>query len=184
MSLLEQQKFLAQLFTNESLRHSFWENPHKIGVENDLNDEEIKQIKKIIEKDFNFFADSLYFKRLQDVEKLLPIVQKILGKQKFQQDFRMFSNSFLPKTVKKHLEDAIQFCKFLQLKNLLNEWQKEIVKFESAKLQFFGYQKRFVFLILHYDLSKTVENLAFEPEKKLGFAIWFRIGKTIKHYNF
>lgn len=173
MSLKEQQDFLARLFTDESLRHSFWENPEKIGKENGLDDSEIEQFKEIIPEDLNFFADSLFHKRLHEVERLLPLTKKALDKD-FSKIFQEFSQIYQPSTVKKHLEDAIEFCKFLRSQQLEQVYARDAAKFEQAKHEFFGYGKQISFCLLRHNV--------FSLQKKIGFAVWYRIGNRTYHF--
>lgn len=173
MALIEQQNFLARIFTDENLRRSFWENPETIGKENGLSEIEIAQFKQIIPDDLNFFADSLFHKRLHEVEKLLPLTKKAIDKN-FTDLFREFSQNYQPITVKKHLEDAIEFCKYVQIQQLEPQSAKDTAKFEQAKHEFFGYGKSFSFCLLRHNV--------FSFQKKLGFAIWFRFGNQTHHF--
>ncbi|MBX7170108.1 MAG: hypothetical protein K1X72_04060 [Pyrinomonadaceae bacterium] len=173
MSLLEQQNFLARIFTDETLRQTFWENPQIVGIENGLDEVEIVQIKSIIPEDLNFFADSLLHKRLNEVEKLLPLTKKILEKD-FGKYFREFSQIFQPITVKKHLEDAIEFCKYLQLNKIKPSPAQSTAKFEQTKHEFFGYGKSFAYCFLQHNV--------FNGQKKLGFAFWYRFGNQTRHF--
>lgn len=173
MPLLEQQNFLARIFTDENLRRSFWEKPEAVGKENGLTDSEIEQLKKIIPDDLNFFADSLFHKRLREVEKLLPLTKKALDKN-FIDLFREFSNTFQPITVKKHLEDAIEFCKFIRAQDIDSNFAKDTANFEQKKHEFFGYGKIYSFVVLRHDV--------FSLRKKLGFAVWYRIGNQTYHF--
>ena len=173
MALLEQQNFMARIFTDENLRQSFWENPEKIGQEHGLSEIEVAQMKEIIPDDLNFFADSLFHKRFHEVEKLLPLTKKSLGNE-FLKIFREFSNQFQPVTVKKHLEDAIQFCKYLQSQKIEPMYAKDSAKFEQTKHEFFSEGKFLSFCLLRYNV--------YNSKKKLGFAVWYRIGNRSHHF--
>src|SRR6185369_7897216 len=104
MSLQEQQNLLAKLYTDAEFRRAFLSMPEKIGIENELNKIEIKEIAGIMPEELDFFADSLFWKRLREVEKFLPLTRKVLGED-FINYFRRFSQNFNPQTVKKHIED-------------------------------------------------------------------------------
>jgi hypothetical protein len=171
MSLLEQQNLLARLYTDEKFRRDFLNEPLKSGAENNLNEAEIVELTKVMPEELNFFSESLFVKRLREVEKLLPLTHKVLAKD-FQVYFREFTNNYNPQTVKKHLEDAIEFCKYLQTKQIET---KDAAKFEQAKLEFHGYGKSFKFVRLNYNIE------TFEPKK--GFAMWIKAGKTVKFFN-
>src|SRR5215212_4518525 len=135
MSLLDVQNLLARIFTDEDLRLQFLLEPEKIGIENNLSAAEIEQIKQILPEQINFFADSLVYKRLREVEKLLPLTRKILEKE-FGKYFREFANQFQPQAIKKHLEDAIEFGGFLQSKRIEPVWAKDLAKLVRARLSF------------------------------------------------
>jgi hypothetical protein len=171
MSLLEQQNFLARLFTDKNLRQSFWENPSKIGKDNGLSELEISQLNEIVSKDLDFFAESLFHKRLQEVEKLLPLTKKFLDKD-FSKVFRGFSQTFQPKSIKKHLEDAIEFCKYLQ--NVETQYVKDAAKFEQTKHEFFSRQKLVSLCLLKHNI--------FNLKKKITIAVWYRTGNQTRHF--
>jgi hypothetical protein len=171
MGLLEQQNLLARLYTDEQFRRDFLNEPVKIGTENNLNESEISELTDVMPDELNFFSESLFVKRLREVEKLLPLTHKVLT-ENFQQHFREFTNNYNPQSVKKHLEDALEFCKYLQTKQIDT---KDAAKFEQAKLEVFGYGKSFKFVRLNHNIETF--------EQKKGFAMWIKVGKNIKYFN-
>ncbi len=185
MSLQRQQDFLARLFTDECLRQNFLSAPEKIGAENGLSELETKDLKTILPDQLNFFADSLYWKRLREVERFLPLSRKILN-DGFEKLFREFSQNFNPQTVKKHLEDAFEFCRFLQEQNI-SEFAQNTAKFERAKLEFYGYGRRLVVCRLEFDFRKIsredARSQSLIPEKKRKFAIWLKIRGKTRHFT-
>ena len=172
MGLLEQQNFLARIFTDESLRLSFWDDPARVGAENGLLETDITQLKEIIPADLNYFANSLFHKRLHEVERLLPLTKKALDKD-FSGLFREFSNNFQPTKIRKHLEDALGFCQFLQ-SNTTSRAALDTAKFEMTRHKFFQEEKLLAFCLLKYDV--------FTLKRKYGICIWYRLGKTIYHF--
>lgn len=184
MSLLEQQNFLARLYTDKNLRKSFLAEPKKIGLENDLTEPEIAELSAIIPEELNFFADSLVWKRLREVEKILPLTRKVLS-ESFEEHFREFSQKYNPKSVKKHLEDAIEFCSFLQNCEIEPIWAKDLAKFEQARLIFNTKTKDFLFRKFDFDVRKISREGAkaqSEFPKRRTFAIWIRVGNKSKHF--
>ena len=180
MSLQKQQDFLARLFIDEGLRQNFLSAPEKIGAENGLNESEINDLQIILPEQISFFAESLFWKRLREVEKMLPLTKEFLDAN-FVELFREFAENYNPNTVKKHLEDAIEFCKFLA-KAGVSEIVKNVAKFEQTKLEFFGYGKRFAICRLDYDI-KEISREGAKAQRKT-FAIWLKIGNKIKYFNF
>lgn len=181
MSLQAQQNFLARLYTDAELRRDFLSQPEKIGAENDLNGKEIAELAEILPEELNFFAESLFWKRLREVEKFLPLTKRFLGED-FSTHFSEFSQNFNPQTVKKHLEDAIGFCLFLQ-KPEVAEIVRNIAEFEKTKIEFFGYGRRFAFCRLNYNIEEIAGAQSLFRRKKTIF-VWLRIGRKIKHFSF
>jgi hypothetical protein len=188
MSLYEQQNFLARLYTDENLRRSFLSEPAKIGAENDLSENEIDELAAVIPDELNFFADSLFWKRLREVEKFLPLTQKVLAGD-FEKHFREFAQIYNPKSIKKHLEDAVEFCSFVQNCAISPVWKKDLVKFEQARLLFNSNAERFVFRKFDFDIREILKQISGAetdddfPKRRL-FAVWLRIGNRAKFFTF
>ena len=184
MSLQEQQNFLARLYTDAQLRRAFLFAPAQIGAEHNLNENEIAEIAEIMPEELNFFADSLFWKRLREVEKMLPLTRKTLGVD-FTVIFREFSQNFIPRTVKKHLEDAFEYCQFLQ-KQDISEIAKNAARFEQSKLEFVSFGKRIVYCKLDFDFREIYrresETQSINLKKRITIAVWLRIGKKTKHF--
>lgn len=177
MSLLDVQNFTARLYTDENLRREFLIAPVEIGKVNNLSEKEIAELTEILPAELNFFADSLRRKRLREVEKLLPLTRKALADD-FEKHFREFANQFTPESIKKHLEDAIQFAEFLRERE--KDWKRDAAKFEAAKLEFYAHGKSLVFRIFDYDVKEISRRIAEPPpnfQKRKTFALWLRIGK-------
>ena len=184
MGLLEQQNFLAKLYTDDNFREKFISEPEEFGKKHKLNVNEIDEISEILPDEIIAFADSLFYKRLREVERFLPWTRKELG-AKFEREFREFIIGFNPQSVKKHLEDAIEFAKFLQLRKLNPTWLKDIIKLEQSKLEFAGFGKRLIIKKFDFDVRDfypTNNETKQELNKRNTFAIWLRFGKTHKHF--
>ncbi|MEP6901269.1 MAG: hypothetical protein ABJA66_05935 [Actinomycetota bacterium] len=187
MSLQQQQNFLARLYTDAEFRRAFLSAPEKIGAENSLDKKEITEIAEILPEELNFFADSLFWKRLREVEKLLPLTKMILQND-FEVLFRAFSTTYNPQNVKKHLEDSFEFCNFIQ-KNSLIRVAKSVAKFERARLIFNTEQKKIIFEHFDFDMKAILNDISKNPDqlnlvlnKKKTFVIWLRIGKNRKQF--
>ncbi|MCY7377564.1 MAG: hypothetical protein LH472_16525 [Pyrinomonadaceae bacterium] len=168
MSLLETLNFLARVYTDANLRREFLSAPERIGKENALTAEEICEIVEIFPDEINAFAESLFWKRLREVEKLLPLTRRSLNAE-FERLFREFSPDFNPPSIKKHLEDALCFGRFLQKSAAVSELAKNAAKFEGAKLEFYAVHKNFIVRYFDFDIQTG--------ERKKHFKIWLRIGK-------
>jgi len=185
MSLREQQNFLAKLYTDEQLRRAFLSEQSKIGEENFLNETEITEISEMLPEEISFFAESLFRKRLREVEKFLPLTRKVCGDE-FQRLFREFSQSYNSQTIKKHLEDASEFCAFLQQSDSASEISKNTARYEQSKLKFYSYGKKFVVCKLSFDVREIGEQFVKTSgdnlKKKTKIAVWIRVGNTVKHF--
>lgn len=168
MSLLETQNFLARIYTDENLRREFLFAPEEIGKQNALNEPEILEILEIFHEEINAFAESLIWKRLREVEKLLPLTREELNTE-FVYHFRRFAPTFNSRSVRKHLDDALYFANYLQNCETVSVFVKNAAKFECAKLEFYALNKRIVARFFECDLRTGI--------KKKHFKIWLRIGK-------
>jgi len=184
MSLKEQQNLLARLYTDNEFREAFLSSPETVGAANGLSEAEIEDLAGVMPEELNFFAASLFWKRLREVEKFLPLTKKTLGED-FTAYFREFSQNFNPQTVKKHFEDAFEFGLFIAKQNK-SEFARTIAKFECAKLEFFGLEKRIVICRMDFDLRPCLNSGQFPPfeipAKKKRIAVWIRAGKRIRHF--
>jgi hypothetical protein len=188
MSLLEVQNFLARVFTDEELRREFLAAPEKVGAENNLSEAEILELQQMLPAQLNFFGDSLVYKRLREVEKLLPLTRKALGRRDFENLFREFAARFLPQTIKKHLEDAIQFAGFLEAKRIRPAWTNDLIGFERAKLIFHNSARRFLFKKFDCDVREIIKNVSHSDAtpaendfpKRKTLALWIRVGRKTR----
>jgi hypothetical protein len=180
MSLAKIQTLLARLYTDAELRERFFLEPEKVCTENDLIGVEVEQIAQILPAELNFFAESLLFKRLREVEKLLPRTKEILSED-FEKYFREFSSSFLPTSIKKHLEDAVQFADFLLKQELKSVGLKDLIRYEQANLIFNGYGKKFLFRRFNFNI-KEISRKKIDAQRKLSIAVWLRIGGKTRHF--
>lgn len=180
MGLAEIQNALARLYTDAELRERFFEDAKSVGREFGLNDEEINQLSKISSDELSFFSDSLLWKRLNEVEKLLPLTKKMLSED-FKDLFQSFAPTHNSTEIKKHLDDAIAFSKFLERKIQIG-WQVDLIRFEAARLEFNGMNRKLIVKRFYYDVIDLIEKISgdeqFEIAKqKKWIGIWFRMKK-------
>jgi hypothetical protein len=168
MSLLETQNFLARIYTDENLRREFLSAPEKVGRDNALTEDEICEIIEIFPDEINAFAESLIRKRLREVEKLLPLTRSYLNAD-FETHFREFAPTFNSRSVKRHLEDALNFTNYLQTAKTVSDIVKNTAKYECAKLEFYALNKNIVIRTFDFDTESG--------DRKKHFKIWLRIGK-------
>lgn len=167
MSLQEQQNLLAKLYTTPELRDEFFARPHETGARFGMTEKESDDLALVVRDELEYFASSLIQKRLQEVEKLLPLTSRFAGGD-FRSGFREFAATFVPNGVKKHLEDALAFCDFLAAREVV----PEIARFERKKLAFAASDDRFACCLTSVD-PVTGERT------RTRLAIWSRRGGIV-----
>lgn len=168
MSLLEQQHVLARLYTDPAFRKEFYAKPREIGQELGLSESEIEELSEAAREEVRRFSDSLGWKRLREVEKLIPSTRDLMGED-FERTFFDFARSFNPQGIKKHYEDAVEFCRSVQSKDNISAIIKSAARFESTRLTFFNESRTFAFCRLRPGI--------------LSFALWLRVGGRVFHFT-
>jgi hypothetical protein len=175
MGLQNQQNLIAKLYTDPEFRSAFTADPASVATGAGLTPQEAEQIAIVAAAEIEVFADSLVWKRLHEVERLLPITSKLLAGE-FIRHFRIFAASFNSTSAKKHLDDAIEFCRFVRRIPGIMPVVADAAKFESAKLEFFGRSRRFSFAVLRHDLSRP-------NRPRRTFAVWIRFWGTVYRFG-
>lgn len=168
MSLLEQQHVLARLYTDPAFRKEFYARPSEIGRELGLSESEIEELSEAAREEVQRFSDSLVWKRLREVEKLIPSTRNLIGDH-FEKAFFDFAPSYNPQSIKKHYEDAVKFCRSLQSKDHISSIIKSTARFESTRLIFFNE-------------GRTLAVCRLRPGV-LSFALWLRVGERVFHFK-
>lgn len=160
MSLKEEQDLLARLYTDPDFRERMLSG-------NDSADPRTRDLASAAADEVKWFAESLVTKRLREVEKLLPLIRNEIGAKEFEAMFRAFAPSFNPSSVKKHLEDAVEFAQYLQAGRRVDSFTGILARFESARLR-------------HIVFSKTLSvcSLRVDPRSEgvRGIGFWLAIG--------
>lgn len=179
MGLKEQQDLLARLYTDAELRSGFGNEPEYIGTRFSLTGPEINDLTALAELEVEWFADSLFWKRFRAVEKLLPTSSWIIG-ENFEPHFREFSREFSPTSVKKHLEDALAFSRWLLKARHLSAVAADVLKFESTRLRHNAEEKTLSVCTLAHDVRPIFDfgrpGSESEIQTRRSFAIWARVG--------
>lgn len=139
MSLKQQQDLLARLYTDASFRARFFAGPALAAAELGIDADEANAIAAASREELDFFSESLFQKRLREVGNLLPLTKRELG-DAFRDHFRVFAGDFVPRSVRKHVEDAVAYCDFLKRHRLA----RTTAGYESARLRFDILGKRVV----------------------------------------
>ncbi len=175
MGLKEQQDVLARLYTDQAFADEFFSDPTLAAGEYSLSKDEADSIAASAGEEIRLFAGSLIAKRLREVEKLLPFTRKILGED-FVDLFRRHAALFNPVSVKKHLEDALEFGKYLKKDSSTDRLTKDVIAFETAKLRHFANSRRFTACSLRHDIRPILDGQAADlARKRRTLAVWLRI---------
>lgn len=176
MSLLEQQSALARLLTDPEFRQRFLAEPDRAGRELGLNEGESEDVASVAE--LESFADSLIWKRLREVEKILPITSQAAGDE-FRLHFFRFAPAFNPQTVRKHYEDAIAFSRFIEAQDLPGP-VRDAARLERTRAAFFAEGRILSCCLSRYDLAAGGEGP--KLRKRAAIAVWLRLGKGFRHF--
>lgn len=162
MGLREIQRVLAQLYTNAVLRERFFADPQAVGEELGLSAAEVQQVAQLSMQQVNLFANSLHSKRLGEVCKLLPLTYRVLGKH-FALLFRRYAETYVPKGIKKHRDDAISFATFVEqvarMGDIEPAWAMEVLRYEKADLIASSVTRRLMVRRFGYAIGKLVQSL-------------------------
>lgn len=181
MSLLEQQNALARLLTDPDFRTEFLSDPHATGRGLGLQENEIEEMLAVARSDLDVLAKALTFKRLREVEKLLPVTKRTAGDE-FRRLFLEFAPTFNPKTVRKHYEDAVAFSRFIEAR-VGRRPARDAARFERTRICFFNENRAVAFCRNRYDLEKISGSADDMPRlRRIGIAVWLRFGKRVFHF--
>ena len=182
MGLADMQRVLARLYTNAPLRERFHADPLAVARELGFSDEEARRLAEVPPARLDSFARSLHSKRLGQVAKLLPLSRRALG-QTFDEAFRRFADSYVPKGTKKHLGDALAFADYLEHKLRRGSehprWLLDLLRYERARLKAADPARRVVASFFRHDISRLVRSVARREETpaaepRLTVAVWWR----------
>lgn len=168
MSLREQQHFLARLYTDPAFREEFNTKPQEVGIEFGLTETEVIELAQLARHEVKRFSDSLIWKRLQEVEKMLPATRQLMG-DSFGKAFFDFAPGFNPQGIKKHYVDAVEFCTVLAANNSFPKDVRRAATFESTRLSFFNQDRTFA-------MCRSRNGV-------LGLAVWLRVAGRVFHFT-
>ena len=175
MSLLEQQNTLARLLTDTSFREDFLADPILNGAAIGLNESETNELVQMAELDLTGFADSLVWKRLREVEKILPLTSRIAG-ESFRTLFFEFAPTFNPRSIKKHFQDAVQFCRFIEERGG-DDAIVDAARFERTRLVFLNREHLVAFCRFRYLFTQSGDNAGPTRRGRTAVSVWLRLGK-------
>ena len=182
MGLAKLQGVLARLYTDAALRERFFANPEGVSEVLGLSSDEAQQLARMSAPQVNFFANSLKRKRLNEVHRMLPLTCRVLGKR-FGALFRRYADTHAPSGVKKHLEDAIAFSRFVEQAAAeagIEPWVVDLLRYEAAWLKVWEPTFRWMALGFGFPVGRLTQTLAQGngagvPQQQPTIALWFRV---------
>jgi hypothetical protein len=141
MGLMEVQRVLARLYTEDELRERFFADPAAVGKTLGLDIEETRRVAELSAGEVRGFARSLRRKRLGEVAKLLPMTRRALGALFDRLFFRYAGTAdrSVPRGIRKHREDAAAFASFLAAEasagGVPPAWAADLARYEAAGLK-------------------------------------------------
>lgn len=181
MGLAQVQQALARLYTEASLREQFFAEAEACGAALGLSPVEVAQIVEATGQ-IQFFAESLQRKRLNEVNRLLPLTRRALGRA-FGTLFLRYAATFTPRGVRKHQADAIHFADCLaQLhltENLAPTWSAELARYEAGWIaawepDCFWHTRRFQYPVRAIAQALAQGQTPAVSQRQLGWGVWFR----------
>lgn len=185
MGLAQQQRVLARLYTDTSVRERFFAQPQEKGEALGLSPDEAKWLALVSAVEVNFFAASLKRKRLNEVSKLVPLTRCMLG-SRFAAFFMQYADTQAPKGSKNHRSDVIAFSSFIENLALIDEldppWAADLIRYEAAWQTANDPRRRWAMRWFRYPISKIVRSLAQGNGMPLSrvqptIALWFRLSR-------
>jgi len=139
MELAAEQKLLARVYTDSTLRNRFFADPVGIGAAFGLSPDTARQLAALPKDQVHQFTKALRRHRLESVFEELPLSRKLFG--------RRFAELFKDYVVKHQLpengfpwKDAVQFVRHA-IQNAkpsveVARWELEFMRYEATRLEF------------------------------------------------
>lgn len=193
MGLAQLQRALAQLYTDAQAREAFFDDPAAGGQWLGLTPEEVGQLSAAAAQ-ISFFALSLQRKRLNEVNRLLPLTRRALGPQ-FGAMFLEYARTSVPRGLRKHQDDARAFADFIGQRArtgvVVSAWGGEVARYEAAWIRASDPTCRCLVLWFYHPVGTLAQNpaqndLAALPLKQFTLAAWYRLAAAgrVRHIVF
>jgi hypothetical protein len=178
------QGILSRLYTDTLFRNLFLQDKALFYEQNNISSATtMAYLDAIPVKQLLFFSAGLSSKRWHEVKNLLPLSSLLLKKEAIT-FFTHYSETYLPKGIHKHHDDAIQFITYLQQQVLsidipLNFFIKSVLAYEYSRIQNFMNPKKIRIAFYQYDHVAHYTRLLKEdtivlPKKKITVVLWKR----------
>ena len=181
MDLKATQRFLAELYTDEAQRQRFAARPQAVAEEFGIAPDAARQLAELSAAQVAGFARCLQRKRLNEVRRMLPETCRALGSD-LAQVFEAHAARFQPQGVRRHLDDALAFARFLSQSPGVNTDLVDLARYEAHWLRFRQGRVGPLLAIFRSDPRETATGCCAESGHNRGLlACWFRLGGRLRH---
>jgi hypothetical protein len=182
MGLAEQQALLARIYTDATLREEFFTAPLDMAAQWGLSADDAQHLARLPSHQVSQFAASLYTKRLNEVQHLVPCTLRALG-ERFAPLFRLYVPTHVPQGTRKHPDDAIAFVDYLHRsasQQNVAPWIIDVARYEAAWLYMMNPSHRSLIRRFRYPVGKMIPMLAQQqvptiPARQASVALWLRL---------
>lgn len=179
MALAETQALLARLFTNDELRHEFFESPVAVATRSGLSMHDTQRLAALDRREMDAFARSLIGKRTLYARNALPLTARALGDQ---------FDALLREAIRGRAQDGASAGDAAALVELLEKrraqrelepvWIVDLARFEVAFIDAGPSELTLFFRRFDFDVASITTSLARGQEvsvcRKRTLGVWSR----------
>lgn len=162
MSLENYQLVLAKLYTDQSFRTAFYQNPEIIAQTYNLDENTTLELVQKHQKEIDFFSNSLIHKRWKTINRFFSNTQSLFSSESIFEQFQTYANQKTLQPDDRYAQDAFNFGKYLLKKLKLSHFEREVLIFEVFQIPL---EKPYFRFKVFYYLRKNKETtpLKFQP---------------------
>ncbi len=174
---------LGRLLTDPALRSEFFQNRAATLETLGLDPAAAGVLQQIDETTFERQAQGLIDKRFHEVMKMLPMTLRLLGEDA-SRTFQEYAGAFWPDGHRRHLIDAVEFCRYLR-----DQKRGPVCRPEQNTVEFRLSQRRFrIHLVTDYYVHDkrrlAIQVLTRSNDGVPGQNVWylrFSYGRSIRN---
>lgn len=133
MPLGELQQILALLYTSAKARNEREQDPAAFCLRHHLSPDSAASLAAIAPATISRFAKSLIAKRLNEVEKLLPLSVTVM-QDEFRKVFWLYAEEYATQGVDRHVRDAVHFARYMAAGRKCKPGEAAVLRLEAATL--------------------------------------------------
>jgi hypothetical protein len=176
MGLAQVQAALAQLAVDPSLRDRFFSDTRGVGISLGLSADDAESLAAISRSGLEQFADSLKWKRREQVRRMIPESGRVLGRE-FPVLFQRYLDGSAPRGSKADLDDAVAFVQSMGrgVGSIKPEWVVELACYELAWRQAARAKRLPIVRLFRYPVQRLISGpAAGDVTPGLILALWWR----------